>query len=45
MTKATCSKCGFIVHLDIDSPSGDDRWEISEAVRYLVARQREHVCK
>lgn len=45
MSKAICSKCGFIVNLEGTSPEGTDVWSIKDAIRYLIDKQKEHKCK
>ena len=45
MTKATCSKCGFVVELKRTNPQGKDYvWELDEAIDYLLSRQKNHRC-
>lgn len=39
MSKAVCSKCGFEVLLE-----GKERWTISEAIKFLLDKQKNHNC-
>lgn len=43
MTKATCSKCGYMVELTEKSPQGTDYWEIKDAIKFLIDKL-EHDC-
>lgn len=45
MTKATCSKCNYVVELDGQSPEGTEYWSIDDAIKYLIIKQKEHKCK
>lgn len=45
MTKVTCKKCGYIAYLDVNSPDGTDTWELNDAIKYLIDKQRSHKCK
>ena len=39
MSKATCSKCGYMVPLE-----GKENWTIQEAIEYLINEQSKHRC-
>jgi len=39
MSKATCSKCGYMVPLE-----GKETWTIQEAIKYLLDKQSNHNC-
>lgn len=39
MSKATCSKCGYVVPLE-----GKETWTIEEAIKYLLDKQSNHNC-
>lgn len=40
MSKATCSKCGYMVPLE-----GKKTWTIEEAIKYLLDKQSNHNCE
>ena len=39
MSKGTCKHCGTEFYL-----KGKERWEISEAIKYLVEQHKNHKC-
>ena len=44
MSKATCTRCGYVAKLEGESPQGNEFWKIPDAIKFLIDKIKNHKC-